>query len=155
AWNGQTPGKRAFEIRVVGDGGVPARPPQILVRNLLRFVDGQFGYAVGIIAIFASAEEKRLGDLAAGTIVVSERRRAPQVAVPMTPNARGRALDPELLDVVRDYWRRAPQLDQEARARLSVDVGGRLAQGLGQSVTGTLPEKELWDLTKLVFEDAE
>jgi uncharacterized RDD family membrane protein YckC len=79
AWNGQTPGKRWVGIRVVEDGGAPATAGRIVVRNLLRFVDMQFGYGVGAIAIFASKDEERLGDLAAGTTVIRERRpeRAP------------------------------------------------------------------------------
>lgn len=82
AWNGQTPGKRWVGIRVVEDGGAPASPGRIVIRNLLRFVDVQFGYGVGAIAIFATREEKRLGDLAAGTTVIRERR--PEHDVPST-----------------------------------------------------------------------
>lgn len=73
-WNGQTPGKRLFGLRVVGDGGYPITVFAAAIRNLVRLVDfipGFFG--VGAIAVFANGERKRLGDLAAGTVVIRER----------------------------------------------------------------------------------
>lgn len=73
-WNGQTPGKRMLGLRVVGDGGFPITVFSAATRNLIRIVDflpGFFG--VGAIAVFVNAEHKRLGDLAAGTVVIRER----------------------------------------------------------------------------------
>ena len=78
AWNGQTPGKRLMGIRVVDDSGAPATPARIVIRNLVRIVDIQFGYGIGAVAIFATKEEKRLGDLAAGTVVVRDRPARPR-----------------------------------------------------------------------------
>jgi uncharacterized RDD family membrane protein YckC len=70
---GQTPGKRSMKIRVIRDDGTPATANEILVRNIVRIVDFlPAGYAVGMIAMFLSPQWKRLGDLAAGTIVVKE-----------------------------------------------------------------------------------
>jgi hypothetical protein len=69
-------GKRALRLRVVGDQGEPLRFSQAAIRNLVRIVDFlPVGYAVGVIAIFLNVKNKRLGDFAAGTLVVRERER--------------------------------------------------------------------------------
>jgi uncharacterized RDD family membrane protein YckC len=70
---GQTPGKKALKIRVIRDDGTPATTQEVLVRNVLRLVDFlPFFYGVGTIVLFSSRLSKRLGDIAAGTIVVKE-----------------------------------------------------------------------------------
>jgi uncharacterized RDD family membrane protein YckC len=69
--NGQSVGKRALRLRVVQDGGFPITLGHALVRNLLRVVDALPGtYIVGLVSVILSSDGKRLGDLAAGTIVV-------------------------------------------------------------------------------------
>ena len=70
---GQTPGKKAMKIRVIRDDGTPATIHEVLVRNVLRLVDFlPFSYGVGAIVMFANRLSKRLGDIAAGTIVIKE-----------------------------------------------------------------------------------
>jgi uncharacterized RDD family membrane protein YckC len=70
---GQTPGKSAMKVRVIRDDGTPMTINDILVRNILRIVDFlPAGYAVGAVVMFFSPLCKRLGDVAAGTIVVKE-----------------------------------------------------------------------------------
>ncbi len=71
--HGQTPGKRAMKVRVLRDDGTPVAVNEVLVRNLLRIVDFlPAGYALGAVVMFCSPLCKRLGDIAAGTIVVKE-----------------------------------------------------------------------------------
>lgn len=66
-----TPGKRVMGLRVVMDSGLPVTPAASLVRNLLRAADLlPFGYALGLLLLLTRADFKRLGDLAAGTLVV-------------------------------------------------------------------------------------
>lgn len=68
---GATPGKRAAGLRVVMDSGLPVTPAASFTRNLLRVADFlPLGYAFGIVAMLLNHECKRLGDLAAGTLVV-------------------------------------------------------------------------------------
>ncbi len=72
-WNGQTPGKRAVRIRVIKDSGRPISVYEAIIRNVIRIIDQIPGfYGVGIISIFVSSRNKRLGDFAAGTVVVHE-----------------------------------------------------------------------------------
>src|SRR2546427_13125124 len=72
-FSGQTLGKRAFRLRVVGDRGEPLTWVQAGVRNVIRIVDFlPYGYGVGVVVLFINGRGKRLGDLAAGTIVVKD-----------------------------------------------------------------------------------
>jgi uncharacterized RDD family membrane protein YckC len=73
-WNGQTPGKRLLGIRVVRDGGYPVELVGSIIRNLIRVLEFSLGfYFLSVISMLASSENKRLGDYAAGTIVVRDR----------------------------------------------------------------------------------
>lgn len=70
-WHGRTPGKRAFGLAVVRDDGLPVDWGSSFLRNLLRtadFLPGMFGAA--LISMMTTKSFKRLGDLAAGTIVI-------------------------------------------------------------------------------------
>ena len=72
-WSGQTLGKKAFRLRAVGDRGEPLTFVQAGIRNIVRIVDFlPYGYGVGVVVLFVNGKGKRLGDLAAGTIVVKD-----------------------------------------------------------------------------------
>jgi len=72
-WRGQTLGKKMLQLRVVDERGLRLTFSQIVLRNLLRFVDTlPLAYAVGGVAALLSPRGQRLGDLAAGTLVVWE-----------------------------------------------------------------------------------
>jgi uncharacterized RDD family membrane protein YckC len=78
-WRGQTVGKRLMRLRVVDARGLRLEPSQVIVRNLMRFIDFLPAlYLVGGIACVFSRHRQRLGDLAAGTVVV----RTPKVTRP-------------------------------------------------------------------------
>lgn len=113
-WNGQTPGKRWVGLRVLRANGQPITIVEVLIRNLVRLVDFMpAAYGVGIVSMFIDARSRRLGDLAAGTMVVWERSalsvdalvesvaESPAVAAPGAGeswSARDRALAAEFLD---------------------------------------------------------
>ncbi|HEV2139699.1 MAG TPA: RDD family protein [Candidatus Dormibacteraeota bacterium] len=72
-WSGQTVGKRVFRLRAVGDRGEPMTFFQAGIRNVVRIVDFlPYAYGVGLVVLFINGRGKRLGDLAAGTIVVKD-----------------------------------------------------------------------------------
>jgi uncharacterized RDD family membrane protein YckC len=74
-WEGRTPGKRALGIRVVRDGGFPLDFTSSVIRNLVRILELGFGfYTISAISTLLSPQNRRLGDMAAGTIVVRDRR---------------------------------------------------------------------------------
>lgn len=73
--HGATPGKRALGIRVMNTNGTPVGWSASLIRNLVRFVDTLPGvYLVGCVSVLLSRRFQRLGDLAAGTIVVYQQK---------------------------------------------------------------------------------
>jgi uncharacterized RDD family membrane protein YckC len=77
-WNGQTPGKRILKLRVIREDGRPVTVWEAVARNLLRAFDmmpwvGVPFYSVGLISVFASSRDQRVGDFVAGTVVVRER----------------------------------------------------------------------------------
>ena len=117
-WRGQTPGKRALRLRVMDAGGLRLDFRQVVVRNLLRAVDilPQF-YLVGGVACLASVRAQRLGDLAAGTVVVrSERLLAPDLA----------QIAPGKYNTLRDH----PVLAARLRQRIGPAEAGVALQAL-------------------------
>lgn len=136
AFNGQTLGKRAARLRVVGTGGEPISFSQAGIRNLIRFVDFLPGwYAAGLVCLFINGRGQRLGDLAAGTVVVRERRRVRLQDLPVTseqpalstaapPAPSGAAWGPLVDDAAAKrflaaYISRRQALDPATRARLA------------------------------------
>ena len=73
-WNGQTPGKRLLKLRVIRDDGRPVTLWEAIARNLLRIFDAIPGlYSIGLIVVFLSSRDQRVGDIFAGTVVIRER----------------------------------------------------------------------------------
>src|SRR3989454_1543109 len=74
-WNGQTPGKRWLKLRVIREDGRPITFWEAAVRNLLRTFDMMPApfYSIGLISVFISSSDQRVGDMVAGTVVVRER----------------------------------------------------------------------------------
>lgn len=74
-WNGQTPGKRWLKLRVIREDGRPVTFWEAAVRNLLRSFDMMPApfYSIGLISVFSSSTDQRIGDMVAGTVVVRER----------------------------------------------------------------------------------
>lgn len=152
-WRGQTVGKKVFRLRAVGDRGEPMTFAQAGVRNVVRIVDFlPYAYGVGVVVLFVNGKGKRLGDLAAGTVVVKDsdylplwqlpgaRPAAPPppaptagppaIAPPSAPASAAefelRRLDPELRRLVTSYARRRAELPLELRAQLAAAIQGSL-----------------------------
>jgi uncharacterized membrane protein SpoIIM required for sporulation/uncharacterized RDD family membrane protein YckC len=147
-WDGQTPGKRWLSIRVVQDGGYSVSFAASAVRNLVRIVDIQPGlsYGVGITSVLISKSGKRLGDMAAGTIVVHEQR-ALITAAPRTAPERSTApaitsqLTEEEFSLLSRFVARRMQLTPEMRARFASQLAKRFGHRLpmdGSSDTANL-----------------
>ena len=82
-WSGQTPGKRWLKLRVLREDGRPITFWEAAVRNLLRTFDMMPApfYSIGLIAVFGTTRDQRVGDMVAGTVVVREREaEAPEFA---------------------------------------------------------------------------
>jgi uncharacterized RDD family membrane protein YckC len=99
-WDGRSPGKRAMGIRVIRDEGGRISFYTSLLRNLLRVADWLPAfYFAAIIAMFANKKWKRLGDIAAGTVVVKEEKTGwmPAVSLPPPPPSDPEAGDEQVL----------------------------------------------------------
>lgn len=138
-WNGQTPGKRLVRIRVISDSGRPITVYEAVLRNLLRIVDQFPGpYVVGIVSVFLTARNKRIGDIVAGTVVVHER--AMQEVQPdfagsaasATP-ASERQITPEELELIERFLQRRYELSPEVRRQSAQQIADRLRARLGPS----------------------
>lgn len=148
---GRTPGKRSAGIRVVRVGGAPVGFLSSAIRNLLRLVDILPGaYLVGLIAIVASSKNQRLGDMAAGTLVVREKTVLPDTTRTAWPplEAAPTAVDvstvtAEDLATIRKFLERRTSLGHEARQRLAHDLAWRLAPKVAGADPTSNPEKFL------------
>jgi uncharacterized RDD family membrane protein YckC len=146
-WNGQTPGKKAFGLRVMRDGGYPAEFFAVATRNLIRLADFlPLFYGVGSLALFFSPHYKRLGDMVAGTVVVKEpaARALGSFAAPASSGRPGPVggglpegvadpnvvLTPRELDLLRRFairrWEMTPDDSERLAYRLVVPLVPRL-----------------------------
>jgi uncharacterized RDD family membrane protein YckC len=145
--SGQTPGKRAIGIRVVTVSGRPLTPFEAILRNLLRIVDQLPGiYAVGVLSIFLTARNQRLGDLAAGTVVVHEQPLAPpDLPPPMRSAARYGAarLTVNERALVEAFLQRRHALDSYLRLQTARQVLGRVSARLDLPLDAAADEERL------------
>ncbi len=113
--SGATPGKRVFGLRVVMDNGLPITPAASLTRNLLRAADFlPFCYGFAIVSMLLRRDFKRLGDIAAATIVVHEPRAVPRIDLnEIAPVVPARTLAPRDQAAVVALAARAPRLTVE------------------------------------------
>ena len=142
-WDGRTPGKRALGIRVVLDTGRPVTANAATVRNLIRILDllAPLGPLPGALLVFLHPANKRLGDLAAGTIVVRDRVAAWGLA-PAPPAASPEALElgpPELTDqefqLLDRFLSRAHEFAPAVRIRLTAELSRRFEPRIPRRTT--------------------
>jgi RDD family len=174
-WNGQTLGKRSVRLRVVGDHGEPLSLGQSAIRNLVRIVDFlPVFYGIGMLTLFINGRGKRLGDFAAGTLVVRDKQRislydlssvkpdavaapapttsiwstpaTPAAAVPNSPAA-PLTLEPGLRRLVVAYAARREQLPMARRQALAQSAEPALQRVLPDVVATAGPLAALDQIT--------
>lgn len=149
---GRTPGKRLTGLRVVRSGGQPVGFVTSAIRNVVRIVDALPGfYGVAMAVMFASRRNQRLGDIAAGTVVVRERtggRRPASAPVAQAP-APGRpdplgwdvsAVSADDVATVRRFLERRSQITPAARHELAGALADRLRPRVAGAPDGLEPE---------------
>lgn len=142
-WNGQTPGKRYAQIRVMKDDGRPISAYDSVARNLLRIVDELPGmYAVGVISILFSKQNKRLGDYVAGTVVVHEKtiqearpflEIKSEVSGPVYDTSR---ITLDELRLIETFLHRRDSFDPALRTSMAAKISGRIGEKVDARVTG-------------------
>jgi uncharacterized RDD family membrane protein YckC len=141
-WNGQTPGKRFIGLRVIHASGRPVSVFEAILRNVIRIADQLPGiYAIGIVSVFVTERSQRLGDLAAGTVVVHERAgraetnefaadaQAPAHTAPATQHGSAN-LTSEEIAVIELFFRRREQLDVYGREKAARKIAERMRERL-------------------------
>jgi hypothetical protein len=119
--NGRTWGKRRMGIRVVRDDGSRVGAGDAVVRNLLRIIDLLPGnYAVGMFCVLFSKRNKRVGDMAAGTVVVRDTGEDDLVFEG--------GVEPRIL-LAREFLDRRASLTPAARMQVGIDVLRTLGEG--------------------------
>jgi uncharacterized RDD family membrane protein YckC len=104
-WNGQSPGKRWLGLRVLKTDGTPITLTESIVRNLVRLVDFlPLFYGVGVVAMFINDQARRLGDLAAGTLVVRDQEQLTLESLTETPRMQAPLRAPSQVETVVDSW---------------------------------------------------
>lgn len=168
-WNGMTPGKRLLRLRVISTSGRPVNFFASFIRNLLRWVDIlPSGYLLGLILILSTRREQRLGDLAAGTVVVFDRgfrersasggRRRRTVSrsaaepAPPVPEAAHRVaglLSGRDLDAVQSFARRESKFSEARREQLAESIARAIVRAIPEDLTDleawarSIPAREL------------
>ena len=140
-WNGATPGKKALGLMVMHDDGRPVRWPAALTRNLLRAADFlPMLYGFGLIATLANRDFKRIGDLAAGTIVVYREPVARVAKIPVAapiapPTALAVSEQRTIIDLAERLATLSPERAEEL-ASLAPALSGTRAVGGAARLVG-------------------
>lgn len=123
---GATPGKRVVGLKVVIDNGLPMTPAAAVTRNLLRAADFlPFAYGLAVISMLVRTDCKRLGDVAAGTLVVHDRPPTHKVSIAaVDPVVPARPLTPEDQAAIVALASRAPRLTAERLDELAALAAG-------------------------------
>lgn len=156
-WNGQTPGKRMLGLRVVKDLGQGIGFTDSLVRNLVRVADILPGlYGVGGLTLLLSSRNKRLGDHAAGTLVIAvdnasapaktperfERHNSLRDDAALAARVR-RETSPEEAELLRDFFQRRESLEIGARLALASRLASHLRKRLALPEQAWLSDEQL------------
>jgi len=147
-WQGQTPGKKLMGIRVVDSLGQPVTTSSVWIRNLLRPID-EGAFLFGLLVMLVDRNERRLGDLAANTIVIRERL-SEKVVSPFT-SGQGHNLDeidaglislPEY-EMLTDFLKRRKGMSQPHRVEAAKQLAEHFASTLRVADGDSAPESFL------------
>lgn len=134
---GSTPGKRMAGVRIVTRTGDIPGPGALLLRNVFRLIDSlPFVYLVGLICVMFTAQHVRIGDLAAGTLLIIDRDESDRSFARLAPT---RGLDPQAADLIHELLERWNALDDQTR--------GKIARSLIVRVDKTVTPEELETLS--------
>jgi uncharacterized RDD family membrane protein YckC len=115
---GSTPGKRMAGVRIVTRTGDIPGIGALLIRNVFRLIDSlPFVYLVGLATAMFTAQHVRIGDLAAGTLLILDSKEHDTSFARLTPA--NRSLDPRAADLIHELLERWMELDESTRAQLA------------------------------------
>ena len=162
-WQGQTPGKRRVQIRVIRDDGRPCGLQQSTLRALLRPVDDLL--FIGAFLIALTSREKRLGDWVAGTLVIQEDRPIAEANFTISESAKLlknqlveranlSALLPDDFAIIREYLQRRSQITLEARGKIGRQLASQVKQTIAlESLNKKVSAEEFLEAVYLAYQD--
>lgn len=144
AMRGRTPGKRIAGIRIVTrSGGTPATTA-LLIRNIFRLIDSLPAlYMIGLIACFVTANRIRIGDMAAGTLLVLDDTAAAKSLTRLETLAAGSALPLDALELVDQVLERWHSLGPDNRKQIAASLLARLQPGVDAAGIAALDDSQL------------
>jgi len=156
-WNGQSPGKRWAGLRVIRTDGTPVTLAESIIRNLVRIIDFMpMGYGIGIVTMFMNDQARRLGDMAAGSLVIHDGGEISiksiaahgHIAIPgnlpeLSPNLPLERIQQDDIQILEDFLSRRAQLVNTSA--LAAQILKRIYQRMDVELPGPLsqPETEL------------
>jgi uncharacterized RDD family membrane protein YckC len=132
AMRGRTPGKRVAGVRILDrTGGVPSGMA-LLIRNLFRLIDSlPLAYVIGLVSCFVTAHRVRIGDMAAGTLLVVDQSESEKTLIRMAAAAGKTSLPLDALELVDQVLERWDSLEPANRARIAASLLVRIQPELG------------------------
>jgi len=158
---GQTPGKRLFRLRVVKDNGYPLSTVDSTIRNVVRIIDFfPLFYGVGVITMFTNRRAKRLGDFAAGTLVVKMRDEVRLSDIKVAPKETKQAaplyadgaerLEESDISLIESFLQRRTNFTN--KDELAVQMADSLGRKMGRTEIPTQPDAAVKFLQQTVNE---
>jgi uncharacterized RDD family membrane protein YckC len=137
---GRTPGKRMAGIRIVTTEGHTPGVGAILVRNVFRIVDSlPAGYVLGLIVAMATRNSVRIGDIAAGTLLIYEDKVEKNLLHNLNNINSKSNVDARQWEIVNELLQRWTSLNRGKRVQLAL----QMLENLGQEVPHGISEREL------------
>lgn len=163
-WNGQSPGKRWAGLRVIRVDGTPVTLAESIIRNLVRIIDFlPIGYGLGIVTMFVNDKARRLGDMAAGSMVVhdggeisvqslaSQTRLAIPVDLPgLRPGLPVERLQPEDIQMMEEFLSRRLEIANTARLSLQILKHAYARMGVDMPEDLSRPDGQLYALLNAI-----
>lgn len=132
--HGRTPGKRRAGARIVTLEGATPGTGALLMRNVFRLIDSlPVGYLVGLVCCMFTAQRVRIGDLAAGTVLVLDEQQSSRSLAFVGKSAQSSHLGPDTAALVQDLLERWAELDVRRREALARELLASLKVGLDPS----------------------
>lgn len=142
--HGLTPGKRRAGVRIVMLDGATPEVGALLVRNVLRLVDSlPLFYVVGLASCFVTEQRVRIGDLAAGTILVLDHASAEKSRAQVASIGARSGLAPALVQLIQDVLERWPSLEVSKRDELARSILARADGAPSAAQLAALSDTEL------------
>src|ERR1700722_16864228 len=142
--HGRTPGKRTAGVRIVTRGGGTPGAGALLIRNLFRLIDSAPAfYMFGLLTCLFPPQRVRIGDLAAGTLLVIDRGASVSSLAQLRALSSASKLDPATLDVIAELLSRWTELTAQRRSALARTLLQRVDAGQDVTQLAALSSQEL------------